>query len=392
MIGVTIGIGEKWAKLAHATARRMAHTTGLQCHVIEADEFACAHPSWLKCHIHRIFPEEDSFLLFDADILPLRKWNPEGLFRSLRRPFLAVPEPNANPHLIQECADWQLGFPDVYINGGLLIYGREHGFVWDRVWSMHPNGGRWLEQTALNRALADECVELCRLPRHFNLMAQHGQIKSIYCRSTLKDAINVHTAAMDDPAAIAAIHSAILDYVATGKAGATRIHLLQDIACKLGPGSRGAELGVFAGDFSRDILRIVQPSHLHLVDLFQGRETSGNVNGQNMRTVHMPTIRAELDLLPHVTTHATDSVQWLHAQPQASLDWLYIDTSHEYKHTLSELHAAARVVRPGGIISGHDFSSAFHGVQQAVREFAHHIHRPYRIYDGDLLPSFAIEI
>jgi SAM-dependent methyltransferase len=392
MIGITIGIGAEWAALAHTTARRMAHTTGLECHVIDADDFGCVHPSWLKCHVHRLFPDEDSFLIFDADILPLRPWDPAGLFRQLGRPFMAVPEPNSNGDLVRECQEWQLGFPDVYLNCGLLIFGHEHGFVLDRTWTRHPHGGRWLEQTAINRSLADEAVEICRLPRHFNVMAQCGRLHTLYARSTLASAVNVHTCAMDDPAAITLVHQQILDYVASGKAGATREDLLFDLLTHFGPGSTGAELGVFCGDFSRDILRIVQPARLHLVDLFHGRETSCNVNGQNMRTVHMPTIKAELDLLPHVTTHASDSVAWLQAQPTASLDWLYIDTTHLLHHTAAELHEAHRVVRPGGLITGHDFSRAFPGVVQAVRDFTATHNLPLRIYDGDLLPSFAIKV
>jgi hypothetical protein len=182
------------------------------------------------------------------------------------------------------------------------------------------------------------------------------------------------------------IHGKILAYHETGKAGRTRSELLQDLP----KNSTGAELGVFCGDYSREILATVQPKCLHLVDLFEGRVTSGDKDGRHMRTVDMSVMRRELEALgENVQTHASDSVAWLESQPYASLDWVYIDTTHEYEQTLAELRAARLAVVPGGIIAGHDFSRAFPGVFRAVADFADETQAPLEIYDGDLLASFA---
>jgi spermidine synthase len=106
----------------------------------------------------------------------------------------------------------------------------------------------------------------------------------------------------------------------------------------------------------------------------------------------MAVIRDELaDLDPRVCLHTADSVAWLRAQPEHSLDWLYIDTTHDYARTICELHLARRVVRPGGLIAGHDFSRAFPGVVQAVTEFATAAALPITLYDGDLLGSYVIQ-
>jgi hypothetical protein len=299
---------------------------------------------------------------------------------------MGAPEPNASPAVLAECEAWGLGFPDTYLNCGLLIFGREHAPVWDRTWCRHPKGGAWMEQTALNRALIDEAVEVCRLPRRFNLLAHRGRINPIYARATLRDAVNVHTCAMPSAEACAEIHGKILEYHESGKGGRNRSDLLRDLP----KNSVGAELGVFCGDFSREILATVQPETLHLVDLFEGRVTSGDKDGRHMRTVNMAVIRGELEALgDHVHTHAADSVAWLEAQPFASLDWVYIDTTHLYEHTLAELRAARLAVVPGGIIAGHDFSRAFPGVFRAVADFADETEAPLEIYDGDLLGSFA---
>lgn len=393
MIGITIGIGEGWAQLAESSARAMENMTGIRCEVIRAAHgFGVCHPSWLKCHLHRLYPNEDSFLVFDADLLCLGPWEPDVLFAAMGRAFMAVPEPNANPDLIEECRKWGLGFPDTYINCGLMIYGQEHGFVMDRAWTHHPHGGTWLEQTAINHALATEAVEMCRLPRIFNTLAQEGRINSIYCRTTLKDAINVHTCAMDKPEDIIAHHDRLRTYLASGCAGRTREELLWDLRTRFGVGSTGAEIGVFCGDYSSKIANIVSPDTLHLVDIFEGQVTSGNVNGQNMRTVDMAVIAEELEEagFPFVVSR-WDSIEWLKCAGTASLDWVYLDTTHEYERTLAELTEARRVVKPGGIIAGHDFSRAFPGVVAAVKEFIEKHGLQVQIYDGDLLPSYWIE-
>jgi hypothetical protein len=243
-----------------------------------------------------------------------------------------------------------------------------------------------MEQTAMNRALVDEGFEVCRLPRRFNLIAQKGRINPIYARATLRDAVNVHTCALDTAEECREIHEKILAYHLTEKSGRNRSELLQELP----KNSVGAEIGVFCGDYSREILATVQPETLHLVDLFEGKVTSGDKDGRHMRTVDMAVIRGELDQIgENVQTHAADSVEWLQAQPFASLDWVYLDTTHEYERTLAELRAARLAVKPGGLICGHDLSRAFPGVFRAVAEFADETQAPLEIYDGDLLASFA---
>ena len=54
-------------------------------------------------------------------------------------------------------------------------------------------------------------------------------------------------------------------------------------------------------------------------------------------------------------------------------DWVYIDTVHDYKTTIQELSLAAKKVKKGGIIAGHDYCQGnmitgwSYGVVQAVQ-------------------------
>lgn len=179
MIGVTIGIGRLWPEIAARSARRMQKMTGLRCIVIDGARRVGAperlpevvHPSWLKCHITRIFPTEHRFLVFDADIFCLSHWDPEALFAETRKSFCAVPDRNL-PAVYKECCEHQLPFPDWYVNGGLLMFNRKHEAIWDEVWNKHPRYGRWLEQTALNKAIQESGIDVCRLPRVFNQLPE----------------------------------------------------------------------------------------------------------------------------------------------------------------------------------------------------------------------------
>jgi lipopolysaccharide biosynthesis glycosyltransferase len=169
MIGVTIGIGGLWPEIAARSARRMAKQTGLECVALTGMPTGIPkvpHPSWVKCHIATMFPDRESFLVFDADIFALQSWNPDALFRLGDGYFTAVPDRNL-PSVYQECIEHKLPFPDWYLNAGLTMFGRWHQQgVWDEVWKRQPKYGRWLEQTALNKALQGGDVH--RLPRVFN--------------------------------------------------------------------------------------------------------------------------------------------------------------------------------------------------------------------------------
>lgn len=52
----------------------------------------------------------------------------------------------------------------------------------------------------------------------------------------------------------------------------------------------------------------------------------------------------------------------------ASLDLVFLDTSHRYEETRAEILAWLPKVRPGGVFAGHDFCPAYPGLVQAVTE------------------------
>lgn len=130
-----------------------------------------------------------------------------------------------------------------------------------------------------------------------------------------------------------------------------------------------AELGVAAGDFSRQIVDICTPAQLHLMDIWSsdryGEELYLSVNNHFQQQQQSG----------EVTIHRKTSLEALESFPDQTFDWVYIDTTHSYELTRDELRASARKVKSTGIIAGHDYmqgnwrSQYRYGVIEAVHEF-----------------------
>lgn len=130
-----------------------------------------------------------------------------------------------------------------------------------------------------------------------------------------------------------------------------------------------AELGVDEGGFSNRILRITEPSQLHLIDRWATARFD-NAKEQFVRKRFSEEIQRGT-----VIVHKGDSLETLKQFPDASFDWVYLDTSHRYDHVRQELELSRIKVKHGGIIAGHDFCQGSiacgieYGVVAAVHEF-----------------------
>ena len=145
-----------------------------------------------------------------------------------------------------------------------------------------------------------------------------------------------------------------------------RIPDRNSLAAMLPAGGVGAELGVLVGDYSAQLLAHAKPERLHLVDTWQ--TTLNPASGPRALTRVRERFAAEIGS-GRVCVHQQDTVQWLAAHTASSLDWLYLDSDHSDHHVNLELCQALRVVRRGGYIGGHDYSSVCPGVVSAVNRF-----------------------
>lgn len=168
----------------------------------------------------------------------------------------------------------------------------------------------------------------------------------------------------------------------------TRNHLLD----ALPKGGVVAEVGVAAGDFSRELLARVTPAKLHLIDAWQDARFSDGyaaVEKQFGAEIHAGS----------VILHRGLSVETLSAFPSEYFDFIYIDTTHAYDLTLLELNAAVLKVKPNGLIGGHDFCAGnvvaphVYGVVQAVSKFCleHRWRYKYISIDPDTYFSFCLD-
>lgn len=68
--------------------------------------------------------------------------------------------------------------------------------------------------------------------------------------------------------------------------------------------------------------------------------------------------------------HSPDVAPALRAHVGAGADFVFIDADHSYDGVLADIFAYEPLVRPGGILAGHDFTTAVHpGVRRAVEDY-----------------------
>jgi hypothetical protein len=147
--------------------------------------------------------------------------------------------------------------------------------------------------------------------------------------------------------------------------------------------SIGAEIGVFRGQWTRAILDVVAPKELHLIDGWWAifgeffpwplEHTGGAPLRTRTAYEDARRVAAEHEGGRAAVFHVEDDVECLRGFEDGYFDWVYLDTTHEYAHTVRELDALRCKIKRGGLITGHDWqpdpSHPHHGVCRAVREF-----------------------
>lgn len=140
-----------------------------------------------------------------------------------------------------------------------------------------------------------------------------------------------------------------------------------------------AEIGVWKGDFSHQIILHTMPTKLHLIDpwLFQGQYPDRMYGGKVAANQHdMDNIYGEVQNRfvtdSCVVINKGTSSNVLETLPDAYLDWVYIDGNHYYEYVLSDLELCLHKVKPIGVITGDDYHwGAEYGypVKNAVTDF-----------------------
>lgn len=154
-------------------------------------------------------------------------------------------------------------------------------------------------------------------------------------------------------------------------------------------GGIGAEIGVYKGHFTRFILDATAPAKLHLIDPWYliGERwpwADGNKSTVDALARVLRTYAAELTC-GRAILHVGYDLEVLATFQDDYFDWVYLDSTHDYEHSVDELELLARKVKAIGVIAGDDWQTdpahVHHGVCRAVREFVGREH--YELFYAD---------
>lgn len=156
-----------------------------------------------------------------------------------------------------------------------------------------------------------------------------------------------------------------------------------DVVSKLRRGGVGAEIGIWEGDFSAQLLRRRRPARLFLIDPWEHREEpeyeraffgertpggqakmDGIYEGVKRRFAR----EIEAGVVVVIRARSADA-----AAQVEELDWAYIDGDHTYDAVLVDLAKFWERLKPGGLLCGDDYAVEGwweDGVTRAVDAFA----------------------
>jgi hypothetical protein len=143
-----------------------------------------------------------------------------------------------------------------------------------------------------------------------------------------------------------------------------------------------AEVGVNEGEFSKQILSVVGPRRLHLIDPWKHVEQYAEAHfgglgsdGQALMDVRYERVKRELAAeieTGQVTIHRDFSSSASHEFEDSYFDWIYIDGNHLYEFVREDLEIYNPKVKAQGYLAGDDYGVEgwwANGVQKAVDEF-----------------------
>lgn len=162
--------------------------------------------------------------------------------------------------------------------------------------------------------------------------------------------------------------------------------LLQELGVK-----NGVELGVYKGKYSEALMHKIPELDLTAVDSWESYAGYRDyppgdleVNAYNQSLVRSK--RSGFKILKEWSVPASKQFT------DGSLDFIYIDSNHDFAHVIEDLAAWSPKVKKGGIISGHDFfksNQARYGVTYAVPAWCAYVHAPMLfVMSGDKIPSW----
>jgi len=137
----------------------------------------------------------------------------------------------------------------------------------------------------------------------------------------------------------------------------------------------GCEVGVLTGKHAREMIDANPNLHLHLVDCYYFYKEMPPESRERRMEDYLEEMRRRVAGC-NFTEHIMFSMEAINEFEDESLDFVYIDSNHQFDFVMRDLIEWSRKVKIGGIVSGHDYKSQKTiGVNQAVNAYieAHNI-------------------
>lgn len=117
---------------------------------------------------------------------------------------------------------------------------------------------------------------------------------------------------------------------------------------------KGAEIGVAGGSYSETLCQSIPRLTLYCIDIWQPYH--GNRRG-GYRQQHNNNFELAQKRLAQYNTKLIRAMSMDAVKDFAdgSLDFVFIDSNHDFDYVMEDLIEWTKKVRPGGIVSGHDY-------------------------------------
>lgn len=140
----------------------------------------------------------------------------------------------------------------------------------------------------------------------------------------------------------------------------------------------GVEVGVFGGQLSSTLMAVYPNLKLYGIDPYRCFSMRDGWPQERWDNLHDDVVRMmsqfgdRWQLIRKPSLEARGCLPYL-------VDFIYLDGDHSYDMLDAEIRLYEPVVAGGGILGGHDYSTAYPGVMKAVDEYAIIYDRPVRI-------------
>lgn len=145
---------------------------------------------------------------------------------------------------------------------------------------------------------------------------------------------------------------------------------------------RGAEIGVLAGEYSEILCKNNAGLELFGVDPYKAYSQH---RSQKQLDRFKEEARTRLEIYKNYNFIEKSSMEAVKGFENEELDFVYIDGDHDFLHVTEDITFWSEKVRPGGIVSGHDYirrrDPTNHRVVEAIL--------PY-VKDNKIFPWFVL--